>query len=200
MKRANSSGFTLVEILVVLIIVGMVSSILLQALSQIYRLQGRFGQQLAQSQEGAMYADWFRQVIQGLQTDYPLGKDIFTGTETSLQGLSISPLSSDGAAGPTNITLKLVDDGNGAVTHLQYESAGQKTPLFVWPGKAVGKFIYVDAEGERHAQWPPALGEWPELPTVILLQTLQGGDQRLLAAVPRGSKEPKLRPLRLGEL
>lgn len=200
MRRAKSSGFTLVEILVVLIIVGMVSGILLQALSQIYRLQGRFGQQLAQSQEGAMYANWFRQVIQGLQTDYPQGKDIFRGTETSLQGLSISPLSSDGAAGPTSIALKIVHDGSSEITQLQYESGSQKTPLFVWPGNKGGKFSYVDAAGERHAQWPPALGQWPQLPTVILLQTPQGADQQLLAAVPSGSKEPKQRQLRLGEL
>ena len=81
MTRARISGFTLVEILVVLVIVGLISSILLQALDQVYKLQGRFGVQLAQSQQGTMYTDWFRQVVQGLQTDYPDAKGIFKGEE-----------------------------------------------------------------------------------------------------------------------
>lgn len=198
MRRNRSFGFTLVEILVVLIIVGMVAGILMQALSQIYKLQGRFGQQLAQSQVGAMYADWFRQIVQGLQTDVPLGADKFSGTETSLQGLSTSPLSSDYGV-PARVTLKTVFDHG--MSRLQYESGSQRTDLFAWSGKAAGKFVYLDAGGEPHDQWPPPLGQWPQLPSVVMLQLPLETELLVLAAVPRGSKEakqPRLKPL--GEL
>ena len=195
MKRAKSAGFTLVEVLVVLIIVGMISSILLQALGQIFRLQGRFGQQLAQSQEGVMYSGWFRQVIQGLQTDYPQGAGVFRGTDTELAGLSTASLSVDTYGAPANISFKMIYERNLDSTGLQYESGTEKTTIFNWPGKVTGKFVYLDAHGERHDQWPPLLGRWPQLPAVILLLPPVGAEQQQIVGVPRGSNEAKRRPL-----
>ena len=192
--RARLSGFTLVEILVVLVIVGLVSSILLQALDQVYRLQGRFGLQLAQSQQGAMYTDWFRQVVQGLQTDFPDGKEKFKGNETQFEGVTTSPLSTNYGA-PSKIALELRYDSAENLTRLQYTERERKTDLYSWGGKKAGRFVYVDQKGERHESWPPPLGLWPQLPSTILLQSQRNAEPLLLAAVPRGSPEPKTRPL-----
>lgn len=191
--RTRHSGFTLVEILVVLVIVGLVSSILLQALDQVYRLQGRFGWQLAQSQQGAMYADWFRQVVQGLQTDYPDGKEKFKGDETQFEGVTTSPLSTNYGA-PTMIALSLQFDRAENLTRLRYTERDRKTELYAWRGKKAGRFIYIDQTGERHENWPPPFGVWPQLPNTILLQSQRDGEPQLLAAVPRGSLEPKAKP------
>lgn len=190
--RTRLSGFTLIEILVVLVIVGFISSILLQALDQVYKLQGRFGLQLAQSQQGTMYTDWFRQVVQGLQTDYADGKNKFKGSETQFEGLTTSPLSADYGA-PSSITLDLQYDSGNNLTRLKYVARDRKMDLFSWRGKKAGRFIYVDQKGERHDSWPPPLGLWPQLPTVILLQAQNDTEPQLLAAVPRGSLEPKER-------
>ncbi|HUX23131.1 MAG TPA: type II secretion system protein, partial [Burkholderiales bacterium] len=50
--RSNQSGFTLIEVLVVLIIVGIISGVLFQALEQAYRLQDRYGTELFRVQQG----------------------------------------------------------------------------------------------------------------------------------------------------
>ena len=59
-------GFTLIEILVVLVITGFIVAILLQALQQVFRLQTHFGSEIFHTQRGAMYTEWFRQSINGL--------------------------------------------------------------------------------------------------------------------------------------
>src|SRR5579863_9963924 len=63
----RQAAFTLIEMLVVLLIVGMTTTLLFQMLSQTFRMQRYAGIQIADSRQGAMEADWFRQVINGLQ-------------------------------------------------------------------------------------------------------------------------------------
>ena len=71
MQRAYSisipRGFTLLEMLVVLILTGMITGILIQGLDQVFRLQTHFGRELFNSQQGEMYAEWFRESVNGLK-------------------------------------------------------------------------------------------------------------------------------------
>jgi general secretion pathway protein J len=189
-RRMRIRGFTLLEMLVVLIIVGFITSILFQALEQIYKLQSRFGLQLAESQQGAMYTDWFRQVVQGLQTDFPEGKQKFQGTETQFTGLTTSPLSADYGA-PTMVTMSLLYNNRDEVTELLYTANERKSKLSSWSEKKATHFIYVDNKGEQHDTWPPPFGLWPQLPDMILLQSKKNGEPQLIAAVPRSSRESK---------
>ena len=101
--RSGQTGFTLVEVLVVAIIVGLTSGILFEALQQAYRLQQRFGTELFAVQQGQMAADWYRQTVQGLYPDYADGRDIFRGQEKEFSGLSGNPLGEDYGA-PTPVT------------------------------------------------------------------------------------------------
>jgi general secretion pathway protein J len=188
---ARSPGFTILEMLVVLIIVGFVTSILFQALDQVYKLQSRFGVQLAQSQQGAMYTDWFRQVVQGLQTDFPNGKEVFKGSETEFSGVTTSPLSASYGAS-TQVTLTLQYNISEEATELLYGANAQSMKLSSWPGRRSGRFIYVDAKGDQHDTWPPRFDLWPQLPNSILLEVQQDAEPQLIAAVPRGSLEAKV--------
>lgn len=188
--RARSLGFTMIEMLVVLIIVGFVTSILFQALGQIYKLQSRFGLQLARSQQGAMYTDWFRQVVQGLQTDFTDGKKKFQGRGSEFTGISISPLSADYGE-PAMVTLTLQYNNADEVTELMYGVNDRKTRLSSWPGRNTARFVYVDAKGEQHDTWPPPFDIWPQLPNMIFLQIEQDAEPQLIAAVPRSSSEPR---------
>lgn len=187
----RARGFTILEMLVVLTIVGFITSILFQALDQVYKLQGRFGLQLAESQQGAMYTDWFRQVVQGLQTDYPNGKEKFQGSESEFTGVTTSALSTNYGA-PTTVNLSLQYNNREEMTDLLYTANQRKMKLSSWPGKKSTRFIYVDVKGEQHDTWPPHFGIWPQLPNMILLQIQKNAEPQMIAAVPRGSLEPKV--------
>ncbi len=185
----RNAGFTLLEVLVVLVILGMASTILLQALGQVYRLQTRFGTQLAQSQGGAMFADWYRQVIQGVQTDVIGGAGVFKGSESELSGVSTTALTTEYGA-PTRFTLTLNHDGGSDLTQVVYSSSSSRMNLMSWQGGGTARFVYQDEKGERHDQWPPPSGQWPQLPKLILLEW-RADTPQLLVAVPRGSAEAK---------
>ena len=194
--RSLQCAFTLVEMLVVLIIVGLVSGILLQAVEQVFRLQRRFGVEVAVSQQGAMLSDWFRQTIEGLFPDYPDGKHKFSGTERRLSGLTTNSLTTEYGV-PTVITWELAFDPDSGRTRLLNGTGKDAAPLMSWQGNQ-GRFVYLDAKGEAHDSWPPRLGDWPQLPAAIRLEGLREGEPLILVAVPMGPKNtlPRLKDIK----
>ncbi len=193
MTRFKSRGFTLVEILVVMIITGFIVAILLQSLHQIFRLQTHFGSEIFHTQNGAMYADWFRQSINGLMPDYKDGKHKFRGEQQQMSGLTLSPLGLEGGA-LTPFAWRLEFDPRSGQTGLYYGDAGEKQPalpMLAWQGNS-GRFIYIDAENEHHDSWPPFVGKWQQLPRAIYLESGAAEQRRLIVAIPRGPDEPLL--------
>jgi general secretion pathway protein J len=181
--RAAGRGFTLVEVLVVLVITALVSTLLFQALAQVYRLQERFGEQLGESRSGAMHADWYRQLIQGLLTDYPDGRQRFSGGPRRLEGLSARPLSQE-----------ITQAAGGS--ELRYSAGPQRLALLRWSGAGRSEFAYLDDAGTEHAVWPPqAGGDWPQLPAAVLLRWPARAGQAVLVAAPTGSREAQQRAL-----
>lgn len=192
--RATARGFTLVEVLVVLVITALVSTMLFQALAQVYRLQGRFGEQLSQSRMGAMRADWFRQVLQGLQTDYPDGKQRFAGSSQRLEGLSATALVEGGGA-PQWLTLE-VAPATGGGSELRYTAGSRQVVLLQWAGSGRSGFAYLDDAGAEHADWPPQeAGKWPQVPAAVLFRWPAREGSDVLVAVPAGDRDAKVRAL-----
>jgi general secretion pathway protein J len=193
--KTRPSGFTLVEVLVVLVITALVSTLLFQALAQVYRLQGRFGEQLAQSQGGAMRADWYRQVLQGLLNDYADGKQRFAGQVQRLEGLSATALTVAGGA-PQWVVMEIRSEADGS--ELLYQAGSQQVTMLRWQGG--GEFAYLDEAGAEHAQWPPmgSGAAWSQLPVAVLLKWPTPQGRAVLVAAPRGDREAKIRPLGLG--
>jgi len=185
-------GFTLIEMLVVLIIVGMTTTLLFQMLSQTFRMQRYAGIEITDVEAGTMQSDWLRQVINGLQPDYPDGGSVFAGTARSLSGLSNNPLTVDYGA-PAAIALELAYDRDHDLTRLFYGHAKDGTVLMYWPHD-VGRFVYVDANGDTHDTWPPPLGQWPQLPQAIRLEFEQdegpNSGPQVVVATPDGPSEP----------
>lgn len=188
-EKFRLSGFTLVEMLAVMIIVGMMSTIFLQALDRVYRLQNRFGVELFNAQRGAMSIDWFRQTVQGLLPDYYSdGANKFSGSTHEFSGLSTNPLSEEyGAA--TGIKWKITFDQNAGKTQLIYIDSQDESVIAEWQG-GTARFIYVDDKLEQHESWPPRLGMWPQLPKLIRLEIVDAADPLVIAATPLGSPVP----------
>lgn len=201
-------GFTLVEVLVVLVITALVSALLLQALAQIYRLQGRFGEQLSQSQVGVMRADWYRQLVQGLKPDFTNGKQKFSGNAERLQGLSATLPGAAGGA-PRWVELWVQRSESAAQGgSVRLRVGDQESVLFDWSARGRAELAYLDDDGQEYSQWPPLmqarlqLGPDPlppaQLPAAVLLKLPTEAGLQVLVAVPRGVREDRLRPFNLG--
>ncbi len=187
-SASNQAGFTLIEVLVVLIIVAMVSGILFQALERAYRLQERFGTELFSVQQRQMATDWYRQTVQGLHPDYPDGRSLFQGNEREFSGLSSNALGHDYGA-PTPITWKIRNHRQSGTSELVYLEEKQETLILTWHGNAA-HFIYLDEKQVTHESWPPPLGLWPQLPKQIQLVTQDGGDPVNITATIMGPASP----------
>ncbi|MDO8890549.1 MAG: type II secretion system protein [Sulfurimicrobium sp.] len=181
-------GFTLLEILVVLVIVSLASGILFQAMGQVAHLQKKFGVELVHAQQGEMLSNWFQQSIEGLLPDYPDGKNKFSGSERRLSGLTTNPLAAENGV-PSPLVWELAFDAGTGETRLLYGASKDAAPVISWLGNK-GKFTYLDSKGELHESWPPRLGLWPQLPAAIRVETLRDGEPAIIMAVPMGPANP----------
>jgi prepilin-type N-terminal cleavage/methylation domain-containing protein len=190
--RNSQFGFTLVEMLVVLLIVGMVSGLLFEGAAQLMSMQARLERQLTRLRGEALRADWWRQVVQGLQPDYADGKQMFKGSPRGFSGLSTNPLTAGyGALQPFAVTL--THDAASDSMLLGYDGGSKASVLLSWPGDR-GSLRYLDDRGEVHESWPPPLGRWPQLPKAITLDGERDGTPWLIAAAPFGPTWPIPRP------
>jgi len=192
--RTAERGFTLMEMLVVMLLTAMITGVLLQGLQQVMQLQQRFGAELYNTQQGAMLKHWFRRSINGVLADYVDGSHPFRGEETRMSGLTLASLTAEeGLLLP--FVWRLRFDPQQALTQLTYgEDATQV--ILAWPGKS-GRFRYFDDKGEGHETWPPPLGKWPQLPSAIKLEYESAGERQSIIAVPQTLGDP---PLRLKDL
>ena len=192
MRNAQTSGFTLIEILVVLVITGFIVTILLQALHQVFRLQTHFGSEIFHTQNGAMYSDWFRDSINGLMPDEKSGKQQFRGEARRMSGLTLSPLDQDSGT-LARFVWRLEFDRNQSLTSLYFGDAEAKQPqqVLAWRSNN-GRFVYIDAQNEAHDSWPPFLGSWPQLPQAVYLETGAAEELRVIVATPKATGTPPL--------
>lgn len=188
----RQQGFTLVEMLVVLLIVGLAGGILFDGAAQVMGMQDRLNGQLERLRGEGLRADWLRQVVQGLQPDYADGKQVFKGSPRGFSGLTTNPLSgSYGALQPFELTL--AHDAARDRMLLRY-GAGKDAPVILyWPGDR-GRLRYLDNRGEAHEDWPPPLGLWPQLPSAIEIEGEQNGTPWLIVAAHFGPVQPIPRP------
>ena len=185
---SGQRGFTLLEMLVVMILTGMITGILMQGLHQVFRLQTHFGREIFDTQQGEMYTEWFRQSVNGLMPDYADGKHKFKGSQREFSGLTLAPLdTANTALLPFSWHLRF--DPETGRTQLRYGTGDDAATVLSWPGNS-GRFVYFDANNEAHDEWPPFLGMWPQLPQAIYLENQNTEQPRVIVAVPKGLETP----------
>ena len=212
--RGAQRGFTLVEMLVVLVLTSLAAGLLMEASTHVLGLQQRLNGQLERLRGPALSADWLRQVVQGLQPDYHDGAHRFTGTARGFAGLTTNALSGaygglepfavvlqHDAATDTS-TLRYAPGANaGAVAERMADALAPEgsVVLLRWPGNAQ-RLRYWDDKGEPHEAWPPPQGQWRPLPSAITLEGDGNGDSDgagapwLVVATHQGPLWPQLRP------
>jgi len=188
-------GFTLLEMLVVLVIITLVITLLFQSLAYMVALRSRFLGQLEAVQTGALQEYWFRTSTAGLLADH---EDIekprlFKGQAMRFAGLTLAGL--DAMPGvPVPFAWELAEEGQNSV--LRYlPASGQAWEVARWSGKAEG-FAYLGDEGKWHSQWPPTSGlEPPQLPVAVSLsaQRRQGAFTWVIKLVDLREPRPDFR-------
>lgn len=163
-------GVTLLEMLVVLIIIGLLTTLLMQGFAYVLQLRGRFLGQLSDLQQGTLQEHWFRSSTAALLADYPdiAEPHVFKGEIKQFQGLTIASLDADVGLPVSFSWLLLLQEGN---TILQYQSStGETWEIARWMGDS-GEFSYLDSKGKWYPTWPPqSLGiKLPQLPKAIML-------------------------------
>jgi general secretion pathway protein J len=171
-RRGNAHGFTLLEMLVVLILVALVSGLLFEAVSRVGDLRVRLSRNLDGAFEATLTSQWFRGTVAMALPDHDGGVDSFKGTPSSFNGLTAQAL--DGWPGtPTPFAWRLVGEPTTSVTRLEYRSGdGSWREIARWSGLAA-RFRYAGPDGNWIAEWPPALSGGGRLGAVVQMQTPQ---------------------------
>ena len=198
-EKHKTKGFTLLEMLVVLVITALLGTLLLYGITHVLQIRGRLLEHLHAGQRGMLPEHWFRSTVQGLIPDYPptahpdffqaAEPKVFYGKPRTLGGLTLAAL--DGAGGvPLPFVWKLTESAGR--TRLEYEnSRGEIWPVLEWEGDA-GRFEYLDPERKRHPEWPPKLGEaQAQLPAAVLCYgRTRRGQVFVWLSVIAGRKDP----------
>jgi general secretion pathway protein J len=165
-----SGGFTLLEVLVVLVIVSLLMTVLTQALWMGLDMLRRARTDMSAQASELVRLSWYRDTVAGLQPEELNGPHPFSGTARRFSGLtSGAPVGNLGAMLP--VTVELNFDARAERTLLQMKTAAsdKELTLLSWPGR-VGEFVYVDGAGREYDQWPPQQAGEEQLPRVVMLK------------------------------
>ena len=147
-------GFTLLEVIVVLVISSMIAAVLMQGLSLILTVRTTLAQKIFGLEKAVLQRNLFLEPLRGLVPDYPEKPDVFVGNERRLHGLTVRPIQNRPGA-PVGVDLYMVYDADKEQTVLMYQERGRAAiALGSWPGNS-GSFSYRDRTGEWLPSWPP---------------------------------------------
>lgn len=166
--KSRLNGFTLLEILVVLVLTSFITVLLFEGFSHVLHLRSQFLVQLDNLQRGVLQEYWFQSTNATIITDYTGGKHIFKGNQQRFSGLTIGALDRlPGVPTPFAWELKYAD----GIMKLYYQnSKGEYWEITHWFSNK-GHFRYMAKDGKWHTQWPPRLGrQHPQIPRIIQLQ------------------------------
>jgi len=206
-------GFTLLEMLVVLLIAGMALALTTQALGQYQRAHARALASERNGRELRMVEAWFTDGVRGLypaasgdtsrntlQFGRNAGTKPFQGDAKAFTGTTLAPVLA-GQGVPVEQTWAVALEGErGPRLRLEEEGHRLELPL---PPAADARFHYLDAKGKVHPSWPPSKGAWPQLPDAVVLELvpLTGVPQSggVVVAAVLGPRDPYRNPFEYEE-
>lgn len=166
-----SSGFTLVEVLVALVVTSLLISILVGMLYYMFRvqdsLQGEVVIREAQLRAKAWFSDTLAHCL-------PVDKDAgvpFDGTKAQIVCETTAGLTPGAKNAPTVIHLRLDKSPQGFLA-LSYSEAKQADSdgvsyiLAEW-SSGEGGFVYIDEEGRETDHWPTDKSDTETLPKIV---------------------------------
>jgi prepilin-type N-terminal cleavage/methylation domain-containing protein len=183
---ARDAGFTIIELLTVLALIGLVSIVLLTGFERVLDIRLRLTTFLDESEAPVLVADWFRATIAGLVADPAEGGERFVGRSRQLIGLSLAPL--NGTAGvPTRIAWEIVFNDQTGRSSLRYRNGADPDMVIAsWPGD-IGGLRYCDSDLRCGDTWP-ADPRVARLPFLVELRVVKGSEPWPILAAPANDR------------
>lgn len=120
--RTSQRGFTLVEMLVVLVLTALVVGMVFEGLGRVADLRVRLARHLDGALDETITGSWFRSSVAALQTDLEGAPDAFRGGPQEMSGLTLKPIELPAGA-PTAFAWRLVAETASQSVRLGYRGA-----------------------------------------------------------------------------
>ena len=194
-KRAQSRGFSLVEMIAALAIVSIVSLALFQSTSQWLRLSARASDAAERSVADAIGLSRFQHVVRGLAIGWPEEGAAFAGDGGGFSGLTRSPLDA-AEPGLVAFAIRRARAATTGQSDVLYESGAAGWVIAEGDGAELA-FHYLASDGRWRPTWPPSeaprpgpnqdtqLLDIPPLPLAV----------RLVRSYPDGARAVWLAPV-----
>jgi prepilin-type N-terminal cleavage/methylation domain-containing protein len=169
---ARQRGFTLIEMLVVMMLVALVVGMVFEGLGRVADLRLRLARHLDGALDSAIVGSWFRSSIAALVPDQDGAANAFRGGPAEMSGLTLQPLDQPiGAA--VSFAWRLAPDQGRGLIQLSYRGAdGAWREIAAWPGTGA-RFLYAGPDGEWQGEWPSPLAGGTRLGQVVELRKPQ---------------------------
>jgi len=153
MSNLSQRGFTLIEVIVVLVIGSLIAAVLMQGLSLVLDTRLRVQNALLNASDLALRKSILTTPLRGVLPDYIDGPDRFIGEQRRMRGLTLSPLQGTVGA-PTGFGMVLnYEVGSDQTSLIYFERGFDSVTLAQWPGDT-GEFLYRGKSGEWTPGWP----------------------------------------------
>jgi general secretion pathway protein J len=137
-------GFTLLEILIVLVLMALITGLFIDPISRVYDLRSRLRTHIDNLHLNVLAQNWFKSTLSGLY----MSKSKFVGESKKITGITFAPLD-DEIGMPTIFEWSLFYDKDNDMTLLQYKGFGEESITTAeWKGEE-GSFFYYDPENKE---------------------------------------------------
>lgn len=179
----SARGFTLLEVLVVLVITGLISAMLIQGLSVMLNVRNSIASNILDLRSIILNRNIILQPLAGIIPDYVDRPHVFRGSRETMQGLTIRSIDQQNGV-PRPFRLFFQRDGASGLSALVFQTEGlQPHVLGVWEGPG-GSFAYRDVTGAWQENWPPPNDNVaPQTPWLIQVNTGIPGSEEVFAFV-----------------
>ena len=168
---STEKGFTLLEVIVVLMISSLIATILFQGLSLVLDTRFRVANALTRIEVTGLQSSIITSPLRGMVPDHSNEPGVFAGDGRSLKGLTLNPLYGTNGA-PTAFAMELGYDLTDNLTALTYYELGYDAVVLArWLGNT-GGFSYRGRTGDWNRTWPPTGVDRPvQVPRTVRIDT-----------------------------
>lgn len=162
-RSRRVSGFTLLEAIVTLVIVSLLVTVLMQALSHALSLRTRLLRFQGEARVDFLQEAWFRETVAGAQVDLGDALGGIEGTSQSLAYATPAPLVAEGMAR----VRWWIEPGAQGGESLHYADSAAADIVIVAGPLEQASFSYLDHQGEWHREWKPEKDAEETMPQLV---------------------------------